>query len=758
MNRREFENEKQYLQKVYQELDRQLEESKESTKSYKERLKQIRSSLWDDHGISSASDNKMMDIAQEIAELHQRGSHFGLQYENYKKLKAIEDKPFFARMDFHEEDQPMIEQLYLGIRSLIDEKSNEPLIYDWRAPISSMFYDYGLGSATYEGPGGLFRGEISLKRQFRIEDRELVYMFDNELKIDDEVLQEALAKHADEKMRTIVNTIQKEQNRAIRNDEDGLLLVEGPAGSGKTSVALHRIAYLLYRFRNSISSQNIVVFSPSRIFSDYISHVLPELGEENVFQTTFQDYAERFLGWDWDVESQMEAMESILQENDFERQKHLRNIAFKSSATFEEILQRLVSKITKEASYFLNIVYADKLVISAEEQEFLYNENYSYLPVNKRLEKIYQRIIFLLKPIKKQHFDELMKELEKQFGDENNSWWTLARLAVGQMREELNPILIRLRKHLRINSFELYKKLLTDNGEWSQVSEGISLPENADQSLANLDRGLIAFEDTIPLLYLIGELEGYPSRRKIRHVVVDEVQDYSPLQIKILTNIFPRANFTFVGDIFQSLNPYVWQSGKDSLEQLFRELNFSTVKLTKSYRSSKEIFNFLDSILEGKSQAETVLRSGNLPQIILTEKSNQLRAIKEHIDQCRSKGYKTIAIICPTTVECSRLHEELINTYPDLGLSVLTKENEPFRQGLVLLPVFLAKGLEFDAVILPNVSAEVYSHEDHRHLFYVACSRALHELRMVSAEELSPFISGANNCSYDVVELSCSKC
>ena len=163
-----------------------------------------------------------------------------------------------------------------------------------------MFYDYGLGPAQYEGPGGVYRGDISLKRQYRIRKRKLVYMFDNELTIDDEVLQEALGQHASEKMRTIVNTIQREQNKAIRNDHDDLLLVEGPAGSGKTSVALHRVAYLLYRYRDSMQSQNIVIFSPNRIFNDYISHVLPELGEENVYQTTFQDFAEPFLGWEWD--------------------------------------------------------------------------------------------------------------------------------------------------------------------------------------------------------------------------------------------------------------------------------------------------------------------------------------------------------------------------------------------------------------------------------------------------------------------------
>src|SRR5690554_743784 len=364
-------------------------------------MREIRTSLWEEHGNSTASANQLVDIAQQIAELRHSATAFGIQHRLLKQLQEAEKAPYFGRIDFHEEGLPHREALYIGIRSLIDPETGQPLVYDWRAPVSSMFYDYGLGPAQYEGPGGVYRGDISLKRQYRIRKRKLVYMFDNELTIDDEVLQEALGQHASEKMRTIVNTIQREQNKAIRNDHDDLLLVEGPAGSGKTSVALHRVAYLLYRYRDSMQSQNIVIFSPNRIFNDYISHVLPELGEENVFQTTFQDFAEPFLGWEWDIETQSTCLEKLLDAEGETREERLETMAFKSSPDFQAILDNLVELIVCAKCDFFDVRIGKTLVISAEEQRKLFCDNYSYLPVQKRLAKIEQRIMFLLRPLKK---------------------------------------------------------------------------------------------------------------------------------------------------------------------------------------------------------------------------------------------------------------------------------------------------------------------------------------------------------------------
>ena len=504
----DFRLEQKWLDRVYKEIDEQLEEQTKHTRDYRGQMHDIRMSLWDDHGISGASANRMMDVAQQITELRHSASLFGIQHDLLKRLQAAEKAPYFGRIDFHEEDLPKKEKLYIGIRSLIDQESNLPLVYDWRAPVSSMFYDYGLGEASYEGPGGVYRGEISLKRQYRIKDRKLVYMFDNDLTIDDEILQQVLGQHASERMRTIVNTIQREQNLAIRNDRDDLLLVEGPAGSGKTSVALHRVAYLLYRYRDSIRSQNIVIFSPNRIFSDYISHVLPELGEENVFQTTFQDFAEPFLGWDWDVETQLSYLESVLQKQGTERETHLESMAFKSSPQFQRILDNLVAFILRETCTFFDVRVGRELIISAREQETLFLENYSYLPAQKRLSKIHQRIMFLLRPIRKKRMKSVLKAMGPVSGLEGESWWSKARAAVTQVKAEYDPVMLELNNRLRIDTIAWYKRLWSDPELWKLVAGGHERPERCKTSLDTIEANTISFEDTIPLCYLKGELEG----------------------------------------------------------------------------------------------------------------------------------------------------------------------------------------------------------------------------------------------------------
>lgn len=736
----DFAQERQWLDRVYKELDMQLAQSRRDTQRYRDQLLEIRSSLRDDHGINSASANRMMDVAQRITELHHSGGHFGIHHEVHTRLQAVEKAPYFGRMDFHEDGMSHVEALYIGIRSLIDQESSLPLVYDWRAPVSSMFYDYGLGPAEYEGPGGMFCGEISLKRQYRIKNRELIYMFDNELKIDDEVLQAALGQHATEKMKTIVNTIQREQNQAIRNDNDDLLLVEGPAGSGKTSVALHRVAYLLYKYRDTFSSQNIMVFSPSKIFSDYISHVLPELGEDNTFQTTFQDYAELFLGWEWDVETQMSCLEYLLQSDAKIRAKRLQTIAYKSSQQFQKILENLIALIMAEASRFFDVKIGHQVVLSAQAQERLFNDSYSYLPINKRLSKIHQRVIFLLRPIKKQQRKRMFKEVQALPKYEDESWWQVAREAVRRVKQDLDPIMEKLRNHLQVDSVTWYTRLWQDMAVWEKVTGNSYLPQDGIDSLQSLERGLVSFEDVVPLLYLKGELEGYPLQREIFHVVVDEVQDYAPLQIQILTRTFPNAKFTFVGDVFQSLNPYIWQSPQTRLQDVFEEFQMGTVRLTKSYRSTREIFHFCNEILDGKSGAETVLRSGPRPIIYKIEKNEQSKLLGEQIEACIKADYQTIAVICPSVSKCQAIYHDLTESNPDLDISLLVQENALFKPGVIVVPVFLAKGLEFDAVILPEVDSKTYGQEYQRRLLYVACSRALHDLRLVYSGELSPFI------------------
>ncbi len=749
MQAKDLEQEKQWLEHVYEELDNQQSQSIQSATAYREQMRELRTSLWEDYGINSASSNQMMDVAQQINELRQRSGNFGIQHRRVKQLRSMEKNPYFGRMDFHETGLPQVEAMYIGIGSLIDQSTGLPLVYDWRAPVSSMFYDYGLGDAEYEGPGGVFKGEISLKRQYRIKDRKLIYMFDNELKIDDEVLQEALGQSANEKMRTIVNTIQREQNQAIRNDQDSLLLVEGPAGSGKTSVALHRIAYLLYKYRDSISSENIVIFSPNKIFSDYISHVLPELGEENVHQTTFQEYAEPFLGWEWDIETMMAFLENLLQSDKDSRNKRLEYTAFKSSQDFQQVLVELVNYVSREATQFFPVKLGDQVIITQREQAKLFAENYNYLPVNKRLAKIYQRIMFKLRPIKKELQREVFQDVAANPMFEEESWWTIARETVSRVKSTIDPLIAKLEENLRVDGLTWYGRLWQDQDLWRKVAGDTPFPQGGEESLASLNNKLVSFEDITPLLFLKGELEGYPMKREIRHVIVDEVQDYSPLQLYILTQIFPRAKFTLVGDVFQSLNPYVWQRRQTNLEDVFASLDMQTVQLTKSYRSTQEIFHFCNGILQDKSTAETVLRTGSKPLVHQVSKNYSIQALNAQLVEHLGTGYETIAIICPTVSQCQSVFDQLKQYNAELDIALLDHEKATFKPGIIVVPVYLAKGLEFDAVILPEVNNQTYGQEYQRRLLYVACSRALHHLSLIYTHDLSPFVQALPTNLYE---------
>lgn len=739
METRDFAQEQAWLDQVYREIDEQLEEQEAKVRQFYGEMREIRRSLSEEHGISSASDKRLMDAAQRITELRQEAVEFGVQHRLLQQLRALERNPYFGRIDFHEEGFSRPEAIYIGVRSLLNRETGWPMVYDWRAPISSMYYDYGLGEAHYEGPGGEFRGTITLKRQYGIKDRRLTYMFDNELTISDELLREALGRNTSAKMRTIVNTIQREQNQAIRNDQDERLLVEGAAGSGKTAVALHRIAYMLYKYRDTLQSENILVFSPNKVFSDYISQVLPDLGEENVPQLTFKEFAESFFDWNWDVETQVAFVDRLLRCGEDEKKALLEDCRFKCSPAFQQILDRLVQLITEQSGRFHDLSFGKRPLISAQEQAKMFHENYAYLPVQKRLAKIRQRILHLLRPMKKRRIKAVLNAVSQEEAFEHETWLTRVREAVRRVWNELKPVMDLLDSRYVLDTITWYKRLWQDRALWERVGANIQPPPKAHESLASLAEGVISFADAIPLLYLKGELEGYPVRRGVLHVVIDEVQDYAPLQLEVLFKTFPQARYTLVGDVKQSLHPYVWGTGGGTLEELFSALKTKTVRLNKSYRSTQEIFHFCGA-LSGGSDAETVLRSGRKPLIHSVDAGEKLTAVSKAIHANLAAGYETIAVITKTALEA----QELFKSLRELGLgcepALLLKENAQFSKGVLVLPVYLAKGLEFDAVVIADAGADFYRAEYDRRLLYVACSRALHSLDLVYSGQLSPFI------------------
>lgn len=370
----EWKLEKEWLQEVFQEVRKQYNEKHDLKEKFKKDAIETQRELWNDVGSVSIA-NGLDQVVDFIGFINT----MKIQKRSHEFTKKLEEKyermllsPYFGRMDFIENGEEKVEKYYIGISNLIND-NYDFLVYDWRAPVSSMFYDYEIGEANYKCPEGRVNGKLTLKRQYKINNGEIKYMFDSNLKIDDEVLQDILGKSTDSKMNAIVTTIQREQNKVIRNEDYKNLIVQGPAGSGKTSVALHRIAYLLYKHRDKISPKNIVIFSPNDILNDYISNVLPQLGEDNMCQTTFKEYMHKALGNRLIKENYSEMMEYILvSKKDGAYEKRINNIKFKSSMEFMDILKAYVGYLEKMDRNFTDITFRGDLIISSKDIEELF--------------------------------------------------------------------------------------------------------------------------------------------------------------------------------------------------------------------------------------------------------------------------------------------------------------------------------------------------------------------------------------------------
>jgi DNA helicase-2/ATP-dependent DNA helicase PcrA len=659
--------------------------------------------------------------------------------EKYERMLLV---PYFARMDFVEKGEEKAEKCYIGISNLINDNFDF-LVYDWRAPISSMFYDYEIEEANYKCPEGTVEGKLTLKRQYKINNGKMKYMFDSNLKIDDEVLQDILSKSTDSKMKTIVTTIQREQNKVIRNEEYKNLIVQGPAGSGKTSVALHRIAYLLYKHRDKIRPQNIVIFSPNDIFNDYISNVLPQLGEENMFQTTFKEYMHKTIGSELKKENYCEMMEYILasrKEDDY--QKRISNIKFKSSMEFIDILKQYVAYVEKLDRNFLDINFRDNLIISSKDLEELFFKDYVQLPLKRRLRKIRERILFLLEPYEKHQIEEVADELK-----DSGSYIDKAEIiehSTAMVKEELKDIYYEINRMTEFDLVDIYKNLFenlefflsSSNTEYDEKKIG----EIKSYTLEKLKVRKLNYEDQPPILYLKGAFGDLPKTSEIKYVIIDEAQDYSPLQYEIFYQLFNHANMTILGDLHQSINPFMNVGDYNNISHIFPKENTCIINLTKSYRSTMEITKFSRGLLNKEIGVECVERSGDEPLILgfLDEEAIKEKLL-EDIKIYKEKGYKSIGIITRTVKEAKEVHNFLKDKIP---VKAIMKDDDEYVSDTLVIPAYLAKGLEFDVVFIYNAGDENYSCEEERLLLYTACTRALHVLCIYYSGKKTSLLKG----------------
>ncbi|WML34821.1 RNA polymerase recycling motor HelD [Clostridium sp. OS1-26] len=746
MNNSDFEwkLENEWLLEVLKEARKQFDEKHDFKEKFKKDALETQKQLWQDIGSVSITNG----LEQIVGFMEFIGT-MKLQKRRHEFTRKLEEKyermllsPYFARMDFVEKGEEKAEKCYIGISNLINDNFDF-LVYDWRAPISSMFYDYEIGEANYKCPEGTIYGNLTLKRQYKINNGKIKYMFDSNLKIDDEVLQDILSKSTDSKMKAIVTTIQREQNKVIRNEEYKNLIVQGPAGSGKTSVALHRIAYLLYKYRDKITPQNIIIFSPNDIFNDYISNVLPQLGEDNMCQTTFKEYMHKALGSELKKENYCEMMEYILDSRkEGSYQKRITNIKFKSSMEFIDILKQYVVYVEKFDRNFVDIIFRGNLIISSKELEKLFFKDYAQLPLKRRLQKIRERILFLLEPYEKYHIEEVADELRDSgsYIDKEE----IMECSTAMIKDELKDIYCEINRMTEFDLVDIYKKLFENLELFLSNSntkyDGKKIDEIKSYTLENLKVLKLNYEDQPPLLYLKGALGDLPKTSEIKYVIIDEAQDYTPLQYEIFYQLFNHASMTILGDLHQSINPFMNIGDYNNISHIFPKGNTCIINLTKSYRSTMEITKISRRLINKEIAVECVERSGEEPLLLgFSDEEAIKEKLLEDIKIYKEKGYKSIGIITRTVKEAQNVYSFLEDKVP---VKAIMKDDEEYVSNTLVIPAYLAKGLEFDVVLIYNAGDENYNCEEERLLLYTACTRALHVLHIYYCGKITPLLKG----------------
>jgi DNA helicase-2/ATP-dependent DNA helicase PcrA len=738
------------------------------TSSVKTDIVNIRKNFWDDVTVNmddaveaGETATSIKQQAEFLSEREHRHKHLD---RDLKNLKRLINSPYFARIDFLEDGESGIESIYLGIASYLDRDTDEFLVYDWRAPISSLYYDYSLGPAEFTAPGGTVRGELMLKRQFIINNAIIEGMFDSGITIGDELLKEVLGKQSDTQMKSIVATIQQEQNKVIRNEKGKLLIVQGAAGSGKTSAALQRVAFLLYKYRETLEAEEILLFSPNPMFNSYIRNVLPELGEENMQQTTFQQYLQHSLGEFFEIEdpfSQMEYMLTAQNEDFYEIRR--KAAKYKSSFQYMDKIESYLTFLCKQGMVFRDISFRGEVLFSSETIYAYFYSLSSTISITNRVKLVSEWLLSELKKLEKKERNKEWVEEEIQFLSKDEYQFYFQKLSKQKRfsqdtfddfdREQENLSKYVVKRHFNsikriiathdfIDMPAIYQQLFELPGETFEknVDSEISDSDWADIcsfSINEIKHERLTYEDATPFLYVKEKIEGFKVNTSVKYVFIDEAQDYSAFQFAFIKHIFPNARFTVLGDLNQAIYAHHSYSGIEALMHLFDSQRTERIELKRSYRSTKQIIEFTRSLLENGNEIDPFNREGSKP---VTIKKDSTEAIIDGIAQ-RVKtldSYKSIAIICKTAQESENVYK-LLKEKTEVHL--VDKRTNEFDLGIVIIPAYLAKGIEFDAVFIFNGSKEQYGTEDVRKLFYTACTRAMHELFVYHTGEITPFIS-----------------
>ena len=659
IEREEFERERNYLNKTVSLIRKKISKLGQELFDDDSKVLEFKKLIWDTH--TEMDPNEMRSMMAEsdlqVSIMQSKGNYL-------QRLFRIQNKPYFGSIRFKEEGSEEEDNIYIGITHVEDKL--DYYVHDWRSPICSMFYDYETGPASYKAPSGIIKGNIIKKRQYIIEDAELKHIFDNDLNISDSLLQEVLAEESSDKMKNIVNTIQEEQNKVIRNTEDKNLIVEGIAGSGKTSVALHRIAFLLYRIPN-LTSSNVVVFTPNKVFSEYISNVLPELGEDNTYDMTFYDLLCQNINEYKDIENFTDFISRYYKSN----VDNYDMVKYKQSDEIIKDIDSYINNLLSTIKFNNKLEYDNFIEIDTEELNNMLNYKYNRFPLFERI-----------------------KEISKRIASNNYEGSTKNASSIEKKLKELLNIKLDL-KDIFNNFYQ---------SEYSKYKDKVN------------DKYLY-YEDACIFLYIKSLLVGFNTNHVIKEIVIDEAQDYNKLQYLFIKKTFKTSNYTILGDTNQTINPYYKYDSLEELTSIFESSKYIT--LTKTYRSTGKIIDYTNKIL-GLNHV-TAIRNDKASDIIFRNNITKNDFLTD-INNLKTIS-KSIAIITKNDKEAEKVYNMLKD---DLDIMLIDGFGH-IKRDLVVVPSYVAKGLEFDSVIIYTDEDNKYQEKD-KYLFYVACTRAQHNL------------------------------
>ncbi|WP_261805834.1 RNA polymerase recycling motor HelD [Lapidilactobacillus luobeiensis] len=752
---KEREAEEQRVHQVVATIQRELQQNQTKLLNAAQETRQIELTYGDTAKINTL---EVDDRMETNAAVQQQKQLVALAVENQtilakrqERLKRLAQSPYFGRIDIAEGQEQ--DTLYIGTATLMDENDEEFLVYDWRSPIAGVYYNGTLGSVTYPTPLGPQQVALQRKRQFTIKAEQITNMFDTDETVGDEVLQGVLGAAASLYLQNIVATIQREQNEIIRNTTADVLVVQGVAGSGKTSTILQRLAYLLYHSRKQLSAEQVIMFSPNHLFSNYISQVLPSLGEKNMRQVTLHEFFEKRL-WEVQVENQFDRFEKDQRSLPASAQR-LRH--FLESTELMTLIKQQVDR-SDFCPEFTDLLLAGEPVLTRAQMQTIWQKLPPTLTIADKYQRTKNQLIRLLQRRVRQAVSEdwLQEQLESlseldylaliedtEFtADADERYFLGKKLA----QKHFAPIYEAIYNDFFLDLTQQYVGLL------QQITPpGVTVTSWQERTLtvvSNFERHQLALSDTAPILYLRDLITGGGQNHQIQYLFIDEMQDYSPAQLFYIHHAFPLAKLTLLGDAAQDLFAHETLQGEllPALKQLFPRQKIKLYSLNNSYRSTQQITHFASALLPNAPQILAFSRPGPRPKLLVCQR---LIELNQQVSQaCREllTRQTMVAVLTKTQQEAEQIYATL---QVDAPVTLMTEQTHHLQTGVMIMPIYLAKGLEFDAVIGYNVSAELFDSANDAHILYTIASRAMHELLLISLGQPTALITRLDQDLYE---------